>query len=261
MKIIGFAQLRNEKEKGNLLNWHKCMELLCDHIYIYDQNSDDGSREFYKQYDNIITIESSTNDFANEITCKSKLLKKVLKDHPNTDWILWLDGDTMLENKLLDRNILEKFLTKCASLGYDGVSLGHYNLWRSDIHYRVDNQYDFLHKTGVVAFWKNNGHLVFPQKPGLHGRQYPNGVGRIFKSKLSLIHRGFATDSQIINRYKTYKDRGQSGWALDRLIDETTLKVEQLESSRLPSWFEIEKEDTPTNLKKIMEIMNDKEEY
>ena len=35
MKISGFAQMRNEKEKGNLENWFKCMEQVCDNIFIY----------------------------------------------------------------------------------------------------------------------------------------------------------------------------------------------------------------------------------
>ena len=57
MKIIGFSQLRNELSKGNLHNYFKSME-FCDYIYIYDQASDDGSQEIYKQHDNAIVIQS-----------------------------------------------------------------------------------------------------------------------------------------------------------------------------------------------------------
>ena len=57
MKIVGFTQLRNELEKGNLENWFKCMS-VCDHIYIFDQNSTDGSLEYYKKFDNVTVIES-----------------------------------------------------------------------------------------------------------------------------------------------------------------------------------------------------------
>ena len=53
MKLIGFAQLYNELQKGNLINWFKCME-ICDYIYIFDQNSTDGSREIYSQHDNVM---------------------------------------------------------------------------------------------------------------------------------------------------------------------------------------------------------------
>ena len=52
-KIIAFAQLRNELRKGNLQNWFRQME-ICDYIYIFDQNSDDGSQEYYKKFKNRI---------------------------------------------------------------------------------------------------------------------------------------------------------------------------------------------------------------
>ena len=85
MKIIGFTQIRNELSKGNLYNWLKQMFEFCEYVYIYDQNSDDGSKEVYKNYPNLIVVESQTNDFKNEIFCKSVLLEKLLKEHPDTD--------------------------------------------------------------------------------------------------------------------------------------------------------------------------------
>jgi hypothetical protein len=66
MKIVGFAQLRNELEKGNLENWFKCMS-VCDYIYIFDQNSTDGSQEYYKKFDNVSVIESKENRFSEEL--------------------------------------------------------------------------------------------------------------------------------------------------------------------------------------------------
>ena len=100
MKIIGFSQLRNELSNGNLENWFRCMN-FCDYIYIYDQASDDGSKEYYKKYKNTVVIESPVNDFEREITCKDILLRRVLNDHPDTDWIYWIDGDTILDGRML----------------------------------------------------------------------------------------------------------------------------------------------------------------
>ena len=70
MKIVGFAQLRNELEKGNLENWFKCMIPICDYIYIYDQNSIDGSLEYYSRFKNTTVISSPTNRFKEEMICK-----------------------------------------------------------------------------------------------------------------------------------------------------------------------------------------------
>jgi hypothetical protein len=49
MKLIAFSQLRNELSNGNLENWFNSTA-MCDYRYIYDQNSDDGSKEFYKPF-------------------------------------------------------------------------------------------------------------------------------------------------------------------------------------------------------------------
>ena len=103
MKIIAFTQLRNELSNGNLENWFKQME-VCDYIYIFDQNSDDGSKEYYKKFDNCTVIESPTNRFKEELICKNELLKILLADHPDVDWILWIDGDLMLDGRLLKDN-------------------------------------------------------------------------------------------------------------------------------------------------------------
>jgi hypothetical protein len=101
MKVVGFAQLRNELEKGNLENWFKCMNTMCDFIYIFDQNSIDGSLEYYKQFDNVYVISSPTNRFKEEIICKSELLKVLKINHPDTDYIFWLDGYTLVDGRLL----------------------------------------------------------------------------------------------------------------------------------------------------------------
>lgn len=253
MKIIGFAQLRNELSNDNLKNWFMSMR-FCDYIYIFDQNSNDGSHEYYSKFNNVSVIESETNNFENEIGCKSLLLKKLLTDHPDVDWIFWMDGDTILE-KSANRASIEGLLLQADQNNIEGLFLGHYNLWRSDTFYRIDNQYHWLHDNGVLSFWKNNGRLRFPDTAGLHNNQFPNGITRTARvENLSLIHRGFATDQQILNKYKIYKERGQSGWALERLLDEETLDVREIESDMLPDWFNIKDDISPKTKKAIKDV-------
>ena len=163
MKIVGFSQLRNELSNGNLENWFRCME-FCDYIYIYDQNSDDGSIEYYKKHDNVVVFESPVNDFAREISCKALLLDMLLKDHPDADWIFWIDGDTILDGRMLrnDAHEVHSLLKAASEQDIDSIIMGHYNLWRSDIHYRVDSDYDWFHRNGRRVFWRNNGKCKEP---------------------------------------------------------------------------------------------------
>ena len=265
MKIIGFAQLRNEIKKGNLENWFKCMQPVCDYIYIYDQNSTDGSKDYYKKFDNVHVIESEVNDFSAEIRCKKKLLEKLLQDHPDVDWIFWMDGDTILEKKALDRSRWEKILSGADKKGFEIVKLGHYNLWRSDTHYRVDSAYHGLHGWGVPAMWKNTGSLYFEDQEGLHHNQYPKPLKDDSKSAArapyDLIHRGFATDQQIVDKYIRYRERGQTGWDLHRLIYESTLKTtnkvgdQETIEDLLPEWLEINNAGDPSDKQKIRELV------
>ena len=256
MKIIAFTQLRNELSKGNLENWFKQME-VCDYIYIFDQNSDDGSKEYYKKFDNATVIESPTNRFKEELICKQELLDLLLKDHPDVDWILWIDGDLMLDGRLL-ANGGKKLLDLCAlgsANNIDGFMFDHYNLWRSDIHYRIDDQYHSLNGAWC-PLWRNNGKLRFQQAIGLHKLQYPNGITKKTASSYCVVHRGFATDYQIMNKYDLYKANGQNGWALERLLNEHSLNVAEIPNEYLPNWFEITGAVDPRNKVRIRDIYN-----
>jgi hypothetical protein len=259
MKIIGFTQLRNELEKGNLENWFNCMLPICDYIYIFDQNSTDGSKDYYKKYDNVIVIESQTNRFKDELLCKIELLNKIKTEQPDTDFIMWLDGDELIDGRLLKNNGLV-FRDMCIELqqhDYEGYLFGHKNLWRSDIHERLDDSYDSLDRVGVCKLWRFSKELHLLNNKGLHNPQYPANFKKFGRLNFCLIHRGFSTDYQIITKYDVYKSNGQSGWALERLLDESTLKVCEINHDILPDWFKINDNINPLTKKKIRDVYNE----
>jgi GT2 family glycosyltransferase len=257
-KIAAFTQLRNELSKGNLENWFKQME-ICDYIYIFDQNSDDGSKEYYKKFKNTTVIESPSNRFFEELFCKQELLNKLLHDHPDVDWILWLDGDLLLDGRLLKNNgeLLHRLCHVAEQNEADACFFDHYNLWRSDIYYRTDDDYHSLNGNWC-PLWKNNGNLFFNTVKGLHNKQFPEGLKKGLRTSFAVVHRGFATDYQIITKYEVYKSNGQNGWALDRLLNENGLQVEPLKKELLPEWFEIKDDENPKNKKSIINIYNEK---
>ena len=57
----------------------------------------------------------------------------------------------------------------------------------------------------------------------MHQPQYPIGlnINSRKESNQAIIHYGFSDYEKIVNKYLTYKSYGQTGWDLDRLIDET----------------------------------------
>jgi len=238
MKVIGFTQHRNELSKGNLHNWLRCVD-MCEKIYIYDQSSDDGSLDILRTNPKCVVIESSTNDFANENICKKQLLEKLLRENPDVDWIFWMDCDYLLSNNVLANNFAGFFrmIDEAERDGTEAIAFGHYNLWRSDTFYRVDDNFHASHGHGRISLWKNNGKLEFDPQPGLHKSPLPIGLGKSKRMNCDLVHRGFSTDYQIITKYNVYKSFGQSGWELDRLINERGLDVRPLPVGTLPDWF------------------------
>ena len=62
------------------------------------------------------------------------------------------------------------------------------------------------------------------------------GFGQV---PFSLIHRGFATDYQIIQKFEIYKSFGQDGWELYRLINEEGLVLKKIPYCVLPDWYPI----------------------
>ena len=255
MKIVGFTQHRNELSNGNLHNWLRCME-MCEYIYVFDQGSDDGSLEILREHPKVVLIENPTNDFKNENICKGRLLRKLLNEQPDTDWIFWADVDYLLDGRFLE-NDYEKFFKMCKMADkakVDGIAFGHYNLWRSDTYYRVDSMYHASHEPGRISLWKNNGRLEMNETEGLHKSPIPLGIDNTIRVDCNLIHRGFATDYQVINKYKLYRSFGQRGWELNRLVDEKTLVVERLADALLPSWLELTDDVDPRNKNKLIDM-------
>ena len=257
MKIIGFGQLRNESENGNLENWFRCME-PCDHIYIFDQASTDNSREIYEKYkDKTTVIYSPTNRFTEELLCKDELYKLLLKEHPDVDWVLWLDGDLLLDGRLLIDNNLRKLCKKLDAANVDLPCFGHYNLWRSHKWYRKDNGYHNLHMHWF-PLWGNPQNKWFERKKGLHHGQVPQGTVKGCPVDVSVIHFGFVNEEKIIDKYINYKNLGQTGWDLDRLIDESTLDVDEVPNKIYPEWFKIEDIIKPTQKHSLVTLYKEK---
>lgn len=233
MKIIGFAQLHNELEQGNLFNFVDSMR-ICDEVYVYDQASTDGSAEVYRAAGYTVYY-SEINDHYNEVLCKDYLLRRILKEHPDADWIFWLDGDTILDKRLWDRQTFEAMLSIPEK--YDHIMPFHYNLWRSDTYFRTDNKFHCLNQN-VAAFWRVRSTLSFGDDMGLHVRNCPLQLRSRSTTEYALIHRGFATDENLIKRfrrnYNRYVEHGESPWITMRSIDETTLKT-----VRIPNASEI----------------------
>jgi len=241
MKLTCIAQIYNELEKDNLPRFIDSVKRYCDALIIYNDGCTDGSMEYLARGDflgdqlkEILFINGERNDFKNEIQHKQKLIDKAIEIE--SDWIFWLDADETIEAAGENggiRNI-------CETATDDAYGFKEVNLWRNPCFYRLDNAYN---DGEFCRLWRNTGELYYDDRPGLHQRQYPNGIGKIVTADIKVIHYGFSSDSRIIDKYVTYRSHGQSGWELHRLIDERGLRV----AKSKPEWFRTQPEETEFN--------------
>lgn len=217
-RVVAFLQLYNESSNGHLERCLTNCSDWADEIFIYDDGSTDGSHEVYWDYtDRRNVILGERNDFNGEIAHKAELLKLALSSEP--DWIGWIDGDDTLDRYLTEN--LQDMIEECERMECDGMEIRNLNLWKHPAYARMDSMFNDCLK---VNFWKNTGYLHYAnQSPGLHRHQHPDGITNIAEvHNRHLLHYGFSDREWIIQKYLTYKSLGQSGWPLNRLIDEIT---------------------------------------
>lgn len=241
MRIIGFLQNYNGVQAGHLYRCLQSMSRCTDEIVVYDDASTEDVKPLYDQFDCDV-IYGRKNEFHRELFHKQQLLYAAMLRHP--DWILWFDSDAILGRQFEDRERTEAVLESSEAQGIVLLHLHNLNLWRSNGHYRVDNSFNDLWH-GV--FWKNTGQLHYKPVGRLHQKQYPQFWSdpdvHIINSKFpgddgKLIHFGFATDEEIARKYFKYRESGQTGWALDRLVTENEEReLIAVDPEWMPEWY------------------------
>lgn len=225
MKLIAMIQVYNEVKNGNLRRCLESVSNYCDAIQVYDDGSTDNPRPLYEKY-NCDVIYSQQNDFKNELSHKQMQLDRC--QEMGADWIWRIDADEVIE-WIGEKGAIRAL---CLQTWKDSWAFHMVNLWRHPSFYRVDSSYN-----DVVfnRLWRVPPEgLRFKVAEGLHLTNYPIGAtDNEGFSDLEVLHYGFASDRAIIDKYNMYKAHGQTGWALDRLIDETGIQVRPSKVS----WF------------------------
>jgi len=226
MKLVGMVQTYNEMANGNL---ERCLNSLiqyCNEVVVYNDGSTDDTKDFLfdvQRACDLHIINAPVNDFQNELANKQRMIDfcKEIK----ADWILRMDADEVIEPKGVSeiRVLIDSDKT--------GWAFHLVNLWRSEAFYRADKGYN-----DVIfnRLWRVHPGIHFNVQRGLHLTNYPVGAtDNEGFTDLQIIHYGFASDKAIIDKYRMYQKHGQTGAALDRLIDERGLVVRRSK----PEWF------------------------
>lgn len=240
MRIAGVLQNYNNLANGFLRQALNSLGRVCDVVCVYDDGSTEDVRPLYLEYDCVVLF-GQVNSFKYELAHKQQLLKIVLMEQP--DFCCWHDTDAVLGRHFESRERTEKVLLNMATQQIDLLHNHNLNLWRSPWWYRVDQSFDGLDH-GV--WWRNSGEMFYSPIAKLHQKQYPqfwrDPKRPIIASKFDqpdgqLLHFGFASEIEIARKYFTYRQHGQTGWALDRLVDESTLELKPALKEWFPEWL------------------------
>ena len=234
MKLTCMMQVFNENtHKGHdgKTNIERCLNSIikyCDSLVIYDDKCIDNTMDLVRSYkdlfEDLIIIEGTENNFTNELAHKQECLNKCREI--NSTHIMWLDADEVVE--FTGENGGVRHL--CESMIKGAVNFYQKNLWRTDRHIRVDELWDI----GLFCrLWQVTPELRYEIKSGLHHDLVPRGIIGRETTQLKIIHYGFETTDSILRKYYTYKSHGQKGNDLKRLIDESSLRIAQVQ----PKWF------------------------
>ncbi len=219
LRIVGFLQVRNEVQSGHLERYLLWNSDLFDQIYSIDDSSSDGTAELLESRGAHV-IRLSQSNFLQENSSKQLLLQTLLNHEPEGTAVFWMDADEVC---YASRQELEDLIAKAFSQGYDSVSFPHLNLWRSQCHYRLDDQYNSLSPTRI---WRLSKALSFETKTGLHQQTHPHGLQATYHSShYPTFHYGFAETELILSKQAHYFLNWQRGYALDRLTNESTLST------------------------------------
>ena len=222
MKVTLIAVCRNEAATGHIEKFLKWNVPLFDHILVYDDASNDGTVNLLKRA-GINVLENEVSMFRNELLIREKLLAEAKVRFPETDWFMILDLDEILtcEKADLIELIEQAEVKKCT-----GVSFKLVNLWKSEEYFRTD---EYFNKVEKIHLWKNVPAMYFSGESGLHRELHPISIKAIYaQDSIRILHLGFSTREKIVRKFLTYKNLGQEGRSLWRLIDERFMETQAL---------------------------------
>lgn len=192
--IAGFLKIRNGILRGDLYRTILHLEKYCDEIFVVDDGSYDGTKEWLQDYlpeSNLICVPRNEWDFKNELYWKEQLMQRIHRNGP-FHYIWWLDSDEVLDaaGTAGIRDLCEKHIGNSAIQGW---SFHYTQFWRTTSYARTDDQFD----DGVfVKLWKYNPQFTFNIQAGTHHAQFPQQImdsihnGRIARSDWEVLHYG-----------------------------------------------------------------------
>lgn len=177
--------------------------MLCQRAFVFDDHSTDDTGAICRSFGDRVAIFPSPFEGLDEARDKNYLLQKIIEANP--EWVLWIDGDEVLERSGPER------LRHAAEngRGVAAYSLRIAYVWNDSQYVRVDGIFGQFKRP---SFFRLKGQPVqrlrFPASGrggNFHCGNVPQGlVGEVREINVRLKHFGYMTREQRLAKYAWY---------------------------------------------------------
>jgi glycosyltransferase involved in cell wall biosynthesis len=201
VKFVGSMRVKNEAEHiGEAI---RSVLPLCETAFVFDDHSTDGTREVCRGFGDRVRIIESPFTGLDEARDKNALLADLCGSA--ADWVLWIDGDEVLERSGPDT--IRKLLG--TTRGMAAFTLRVAYLWNDVDHVRVDGVYGRFTRPSLFRLTGQRlENLRFPSTGAggnLHCGNVPLGlIGGVGHLNVRLKHFGYLTKQQRLRKYEWY---------------------------------------------------------
>lgn len=175
---------------------------LCRRVLILDDHSEDRTPEICRSFGDRVELISSPFTGLDEARDKNFLLPLIAARAP--DWVLWIDGDEVLERNGPEH--IRTLITQRSAAAVYSLRIAY--LWDDPAQVRIDGLFGRFARPSLFR-WRDQpiDRLVFPQTThgNLHCGNVPRGlIGATSNAPVRLKHYGYLSDDQRRRKYAWY---------------------------------------------------------
>jgi glycosyltransferase involved in cell wall biosynthesis len=200
---LAIGALRIKNEAPHIRDVIERMLPLCERVFVLDDHSTDETLAICESFgDRTIRIRSAFEGL-DEARDKNFLLAKLIEVDP--EWVLWIDGDEILENAGPDA--LRAAIARAQGVAAFSLRIAY--VWNSPEQIRVDGIYGNFRRPSLFRLrGQPTEALRFPATgfgANLHCGNVPQGlVGTIAPLEVRLKHLGYMKQDRRMAKYRWY---------------------------------------------------------
>lgn len=204
MRFVGMLRVKNEERW--IQRAISSLLPLCDHVFVLDDHSSDGTAEIADSFDAVTVFDSpfGENDFS-ETRDKTWLLKQIVDSGIRPDYVICIDGDEELEPGG-QHKIHSIFKRNKISAAYCRIAY----LWNDPEHWRTDGIYATFSRPSIFRFDPNVTQYksLYGACTTMHCSNVPyDYLPYAAETDIRLLHFGYMHPEDRIRKFHYYQNQ------------------------------------------------------